>query len=89
MRKSVDGEYNGIVSFVETHYTKLTDNDIKLFCLLCANISPQIIKLCMNYTSDKTSSTYRNRIIHKKMGLNMTFDEFIENYMNGRLNNNA
>ncbi len=86
MKMSVDGEYNGIVTFVQSQYPELTDNDIKLFCLLCANISPQIIRLCMNYTSDKTSSTYRNRIIQKKMGLDMTFDQFISRYMKGDFN---
>jgi hypothetical protein len=38
----------------------------------------------MNYTSDKTSSSYRNRMIRNKMGLDMTFDQFIENYMRGK-----
>ena len=86
LKLSVNGEYNDIVTFIEQRFPNLNENDIKLFCLLCANISPQIIKLCMNYTSDKTSSTYRNRIIKKKMGLDMTFDKFIENYMKGRFN---
>lgn len=82
MKLSVDGEYNGIVSFVEARYN-LTEQDIKLFCLLCADISPQLIKLCMNYTSSKTSSTYRNRLIKKKIGLDMTFSQFVEQYMAG------
>ena len=82
MKLSVDGEYNGILSFVEARYN-LTEQDIKLFCLLCADISPQLIKLCMNYTSSKTSSTYRNRLIKKKIGLDMTFSQFVEQYMAG------
>lgn len=86
LKLSVDGEYNGIVSFVEQRFTNLNENDVKLFCLLCANIPPQIIKLCMNYTNSKTSSTYRNRLIRKKMGLEMTFDDFIEKYMKGYFN---
>ena len=49
MRLSVDGEYNNIISFVEEHYPELTEQDIKIFCLLCANVTPQIIKLCMNF----------------------------------------
>lgn len=85
MKLSVDGEYNGIVTFVKNRFPDLSENDINLFCLLCAGISPQIIRICMNYTSDKTSSSYRNRIIRNKMGLDMTFDEFIENYMRGEI----
>ena len=83
LKMSVDAEFNGIVSFVENRYHNMSETDIKLFSLLCAKISPQIIKVCMNYTNSKTSSTYRNRMIKKKIGLDMTFDEFIEQYMNG------
>ncbi len=83
LKMSVDAEFNGIVSFVENRYLNMSETDIKLFSLLCAKISPQIIKVCMNYTNSKTSSTYRNRMIKKKIGLDMTFDEFIEQYMNG------
>ncbi len=86
LKLSVDGEYNGIVSFVEKRYPNLGESDIRLFCLLCARISPQIIKLCMNYSSAKTSSSYRNRLVQKKMGLDMTFDEFVEKYMQGHFN---
>ena len=86
LKLSVDGEYNGIVSFVEKRYPNLGESDIRLFCLLCAGISPQIIKLCMNYSSAKTSSSYRNRLVQKKMGLDMTFDEFVEKYMQGHFN---
>ena len=85
LKVSVDGEFKGIVSFVERRYPDMNDNDIRLFCLLCAEVSPQIIKLCMDYSSPKTSSSYRNRIIRKKMGLDMTFDEFIKNYMSGEI----
>ena len=40
MKRSVDGEYNGIVTFVENNYPELTLKERRLFCLLCANISP-------------------------------------------------
>ena len=86
LKLSVDGEYNGIVSFVEKRYPNLGESDIRLFCLLCVGISPQIIKLCMNYSSAKTSSSYRNRLVQKKMGLDMTFNEFVEKYMQGHFN---
>ena len=85
LRQSVDGEYNDIVNFIENNYPGMKERDIKLFCLLCSKIPPQIIKLCMNYSSSKTASSYRNRMIQKKMGLDMTFDDFIKNYLSGRI----
>ncbi len=84
MRTSVDQELNGIVTYVEQHYTELTQRDIQFFCLFCAGISPQIIKMCMNIASAKTATNYRTLII-KKMGLDMSFDEFIDGYMAGNL----
>ena len=86
LKISVNGEFNNIVSFIERQYPNLSDADIKLFMLLCAKISPQLIQHCMNYTNSKTASTYRNRLIRTKMGLDMTFDEFIDNYMKGAIN---
>ena len=85
MRLSVDGEYNNIVSFVEEHYPGLTEQDIRIFCLLCANVTPQIIKLCMNFSNVRSVSNYRNKLTKKKMGLDMTLDEFINAYMRGDL----
>lgn len=86
MKLSVDGEYNGIMSFIERKYSDLSEDDLKLFCLLCANLSPQIIKVCMNYANAKTVSNYRRKIIRNKMKLDMSFDEFREKYINGELN---
>ena len=85
IRLSVDGEYKGIVTFVENRYPNLSARDMKVFCLLCANLSPQIIKLCMNLTNVKTVSNYRGQFM-KKIGLNISFDEFIKKYMDGELN---
>ena len=85
LRTSVDGEFNGIVSFVEQRYPSLTPRDIRIFCLLCTNVSPQIIKICMNLTNVKTVSNYRGNIMGK-IGLDMTFNEFILKYLNGDLN---
>ncbi len=84
IRLSVDGEYNGIVSFVENQNPNLTARDLKIFCLLCANVSPQIIKLCMNLTNVKTVSNYRGQFM-KKIGLNISFDEFVKKYLDGDL----
>ncbi len=82
MSSSVDGEYNGIFTYVKTHYPKLTQKELDYFCLLCSGISPQIIMLCMNITNAKTVTNYRTQIM-KKMGHGMTFEEFIEKYMSG------
>jgi len=81
MKLSVDGEYKGIVSYVEKKYPNLSEKELKMFCLLCAKISPQLIKLCMNQSSAKSISNYRVIIVKQKMGLDMTLEEFIEKYM--------
>ena len=83
MKLSVDGEYKGIMSYIERHYPNLSDSDLKLLCLYCANLSPQIIRICMNFNHPKTSSNYRQKIIKNKMGLDMTLEMFIEKYLNG------
>ena len=85
IKLSVDGEFNGIATFVEKNYPQLSDSDLKLFNLLCANISPQIIKWCMNYTSAVTVSNYKNRLIKKKIGIDAKFEEFIQMYMDNKL----
>ncbi len=89
IKQSVDGEFNGIVSYVESHYPNLSDKEMKMFCLLCAKISPQLIKLCLNQSSAKSISNYRGIIIKKKMGLDMTLEEFIQKYMNNEFENNT
>ena len=85
MKCSVDGEYKGIISYVEKKYPNLTDKEKELFCLVCANVSPQVIKLCMNYNNVRSVSNRVNIIIKKKMGLNMTLEEFIDKHMKGLL----
>ena len=85
MKLSIDGEFNGIASYVEQHYPQLSDGDLKLFYLLCANLSPQIIKLCLNYQNAKTVSNYRKKLINQKMGLGMSLDEFIQQYLEGKI----
>ena len=85
MERSVDGEYSGIMSFVRNKYPSLTELDLKLFCLSCAHLSPQIIKLCLNYSNAKTVSNYRIKLIKNKMGLDLSFEEFIQQYLSGKL----
>ena len=84
LRLSVDGQYKQIVSYVEKTYPNLTEQDIKMFCLLCAKVTPQIIKLCMNFTNARSVSNYRNKLTKQKMGLDMDLDEFITAYMAGK-----
>ena len=85
MRLSVDGEYNNIVSFIEEKYPDLTSNDIHLFCLFCAKLTPQLVKICMNYVNAKTASNYKSKFIRTKLGLDMNFDDFINLYLRGEL----
>ena len=85
MRISVDGEFKNIVSFVEEKYPDLTRNDIRLFSLFCANLSPQLIKVCMNYVNAKTASNYKSKFVRKKLGLDMNFEEFLKSYLRGEI----
>ena len=84
MRESVNGQYNNIITFVEQKHPELNIKDIRLFCLLCADLSPQIIKICMDYTHEKTASNVRTKLIHK-MGYDMNINQFIEAYMKNEI----
>ena len=84
MKESVDGELNGIVSFVEQRYPELSERDLQFFTLICAKISPQLIRLCMDIKNAKSVTNIRGYLM-KKMGLDMSFDEFVSKYMNGEL----
>jgi hypothetical protein len=86
LKSSVDGEFNGIATFVEHKYPSLTTKENHLFWLLCANISPQIIKLCMDYSSAITVSNYKRKLIKERIGMDVRFDEFIQMYLDGKLN---
>ena len=83
LKMSVEGEYPGITSFVEKNYPSLTIRDQQLFLLLCAKVSPQIIKLCMNYSSSVTVSNNKRILIKEQMGLDMKFDQFLQLYLDG------
>ncbi len=84
MRASVDGELNGIVTFVEQRYPELSERDLQFFTLICAKISPQLIRLCMNIINAKSVTNIRRKLMNK-MGMDMTFDEFVAKYMNGEI----
>ena len=84
MRASVDGEMNGIVTFVEQHYPALTKRELQFFTLICARISPQFIRLCMDITNAKSVTNIRGYLM-KKMGFDLSFDEFVTKYMNGEI----
>ena len=81
LKRSLDGEYKGIITYIESNYPNLTEREIQLLCLSCANLSPQIIKMCMNYTNVKSVFNNKNIIVRNKMGLDMTFDEFVKYYL--------
>ena len=85
LKLSVDGEFQGIATFVEQKYPDLSINDMHLFLLACANIPNLFIKICMNYTSDVTASKNKKRLMSNKIKLNVTIDEFVQMYLRGEL----
>ena len=85
LRLSVDGEFEGIVSFVESNYPNLTEKDMQLFLLLCAGLPNQIIKMCMKYTDDTTVSKRKKKLMTEKFGLDVKLDKFIQMYLDGQL----
>ncbi len=85
LKKSVDGEFEGIATFVEQNYPKLSEKDMQLFLLLCADFPNQIIKMCMNYTNDVTVSKNKKKLMREQFGLDVKWDEFINMYLNGEL----
>lgn len=84
LRISVDGEYNGITSFVEEKYPYLSDKDLHLFLLMCGGFPNPIIRICMEYSHDATVSNNKRRLVKEKMKLGVTFDEFLSQYLQGR-----
>ena len=85
LRYSVEGEYPGIMEFINKHYPDLTEDDIKLLLLCCSDFPNKIIKICMNYTSDVTASKNKKKLLKEKFGLDMKFDDFIRLYLQGKL----
>ena len=85
LKFAVDGEYQGIASFVEQKYPSLSAKDYQLFLLLCANVSPQIIKLCLNYSSAITVSNYKRRLLKDRFGLDVKLEDFINMYLDGKM----
>ena len=83
LRKSVDGEFMGIVTFVEKNYPSLTDKDLQLFMLACADFPNPIIKICMTLTSDVTVSKKKKKLMKEKLGLDVKLDVFIQMYLDG------
>ena len=81
LKQSVDGEFNGIASYVQDKYPQLTIKDHHLFWLLCAGAPNPIIRLCMNYANDRTVSNNKKRLLNEKMGLEVKLDEFINAYL--------
>lgn len=89
LNQSVDEEYQGLASYVEKKYPGLSVKDKHLFLLMCANISNQIIKICMGYTNDATVSKNKKKLMTETLGLVITLDEFIEIYIQGKMNKNS
>ncbi len=85
LRLSVDGEYQGIATFVEQNYPNLTEKEMHLFLLLCADFPNQIIKLCMNYAHDVTVSKNKKRLMKGQFGLDVKLEDFVQMYLQGEL----
>ncbi len=85
LKTAVDLEFDGIATFVEKNYPQLSIREQHLFCLICADVPSQIIKLCMNYTSAVTVSNNKKRLMRNKIGMDIRVDEFITMYLNGEL----
>ena len=85
LKSAVDLEYDGFASFLEKNYPQLTPREQHFCWLVCAGVSPQIIKLCMNYTTAVTVSNNKRRLMKEKLGMDVRFDDFIEMYLNGDL----
>lgn len=85
LRLSVDGEFQGIATFVEQHYPNLSEKEMQLFLLLCADFPNQIIKLCMNYAHDVTVSKNKKKLMTGKFGLDIKFEDFVQMYLQGEL----
>ena len=85
VKLAVDGEYQGIASFMERRYPNLTKKNLRLFCLLCAGFPNPIIKLCMNYSHDVTVSKNKKKLMKEKIGMDIKLDDFIELYLQGKL----
>ena len=85
LKRSVDGEFQGIATFVEKKYPNLSIDDMHLFLLACANVPNLYIKICMNYTSDVTASKNKKRLMINKIKLDVTIDEFVQMYLRGEL----
>ena len=85
LKLSVDGEYQGIASFVGKKYPDLSIREQHLFLLMCAGLPNQIIKICMGYYSDATVSNNKRRLMQEKFGMNVKFEEFLDLYLQGKL----
>ena len=85
LSKSVEGEYPGITIYLEKKCSDLSLRELHLFWLLCAKISPQLIKLCMNYSNTATVSNNKRKLIKDRLGLDMKFEKFLQLFLAGKL----
>ena len=85
----VEGEYRGIATFVEKNHPDMTEKEMHLFLLLCTDLPNSIIRLCMGYASDVTVSKNKKRLMKEKIGLEVKIEEFIQLYIQGKLDNSG
>ena len=85
LHQSIDDEYHGLASFVKNKYS-LKVREFQLFLLLSAKISPQIIKLFMDFSNPTTVSNYKRKLMKNLTGHEMKLEDFIQDYLDGKLN---
>ena len=75
----IDIEFNNIMTETRRNYPKLTDRDLLLLALTCLGYSCAQIAIIFDYANATTISSSRQRLA-KKMGLNTTLKEYIEQF---------
>ena len=75
----IDIEFNNIMTETRRNYPELTDRDLLLLALTCLGYSCAQIAIIFDYANATTISSSRQRLA-KKMGLNTTLKEYIDQF---------
>ena len=80
----IDLEHNNIMTRTRENYPDLNDKDLLLLALTCMGYSYIHIAIIMGYSNATSVSVIKQRLV-KKMGLDCTLNEYIQN--NGNVQN--
>lgn len=80
----IDLEHNNIMTRTREKYPELNDKDLLLLALTCMGYSYIHIAIIMGYSNATSVSVIKQRLV-KKMGLDCSLNEYIQN--NGNVNN--